>query len=86
MTRSRFRSDSIDGFTFIISPHGQGCRLSVEPEYRRNGTQSYDGWFPRFYTKPQYAKAALTRFLGEPVNWLEYINHNYISQAVSKQK
>lgn len=71
MISSRLSSDSIDGVTFIISPHGQGCRLSVEPEYRRNGTQNYDGWFPRFYTKPQYAKAALTRYLGEPVNWLD---------------
>ena len=34
-----------------------------------NGTQTYDGWFPRYYSKPQYAKAALTRFLGESVNW-----------------
>jgi hypothetical protein len=45
MISIRLSSDSIDGVTFIISPHGQGCRLSVEPEYRRNGTQNYDGWF-----------------------------------------
>lgn len=31
MTCSRLSSDSIEGFTFFISPHGQGCRLSVEP-------------------------------------------------------
>ena len=52
-----------------ISTDGNGCKLSVRPEYRRNGTQTYDGWFPRYYSKPQYAKAALTRFLGESVNW-----------------
>ena len=76
MISIRLSSDSIDGVTFIISPHGQGGRLSVEPEYRRNGTQNYDGWFPRFYTKPQYAKAALTRYLGEPVNWLDCNDHD----------
>ena len=76
MKNSLFSTDSNTGVTFTISPHGQGCKLSVEPEYRRKGTQNYDGWFPRYYTKPQYAKAALTRFLGEPVNWLDCNDHN----------
>lgn len=69
MTFILLTSDSVDGYTFLISPDGNGCKLSVRPEYRRNGTQTYDGWFPRYYSKPQYAKAALTRFLGESVNW-----------------
>lgn len=58
-----------DGYTFYISPRGTGCVLSVEPANRFNGTQSFDGRFPRTYTKPQYAKAALTKYLGEAVNW-----------------
>lgn len=69
MTSILLTSDSVDGYTFCISTDGNGCKLSVRPEYRRNGTQTYDGWFPRYYSKPQYAKAALTRFLGESVNW-----------------
>lgn len=69
MTSILLTSDSVDGYTFCISTDGNECKLSVRPEYRRNGTQTYDGWFPRYYSKPQYAKAALTRFLGESVNW-----------------
>lgn len=35
MKNSLFSTDSNTGVTFTISPHGQGCKLSVEPEYRR---------------------------------------------------
>jgi len=58
-----------DEYTFYIEPCGSGCRLTVEPANRHNGTQSFDGWFPRLYTRPQDAKAALPRFLGEAVMW-----------------
>lgn len=60
-----------DKYTFYISVSGSGCRLSVEPENRFNGTQSFDGWFPRYYSRSQDAKASLTRFLGETVIWHE---------------
>ncbi len=43
-----------------------GYRLSVSPENRHNGTQSFDGWFPRFFSEPQYAKSSLTKFLASP--------------------
>lgn len=69
MTSSLISSNSVTGYTFTISSDGQGFKLSVEPPYRHNGTQTFDGWFPRFYTKSQYAKAALTKFLGESVTW-----------------
>ncbi|BDZ90751.1 hypothetical protein VEE68_51980 (plasmid) [Escherichia coli] len=38
---------------------------------RHNGTQSFDGWFPRFFSEPQYAKSSLTKFLGESLVWEE---------------
>ncbi len=60
-----------DGYTFIITTDDTGCRLSVEPAHRHNGTQSFDGRFPRFYSSPRYAKSALTKFLGEAVSWEE---------------
>lgn len=44
MTSILLTSDSVDGYTFCISTDGNGCKLSVRPEYRRNGTQTYDGW------------------------------------------
>ena len=44
---------------------------TVSPENRHNGTQSFDGWFPRFFSEPQYAKSSLTKFLGESVVWEE---------------
>lgn len=63
-----------DRYTFIITTDDKGCRLSVEPAYRHNGTQSFDGRFPRFYTSPRYAKSALTKFLGEAVIWQESVS------------
>ncbi|HAI2561464.1 TPA: hypothetical protein HJJ02_004539 [Escherichia coli] len=56
MTSKTLISKTDDGYTFSISPYGDGYRLSVSPENRHNGTQSFDGWFPRFFSEPQYAK------------------------------
>lgn len=56
---------------FFIVPHGDEFKLYVVPENRRNGTQSYDGYFPRFYKKLSAAKAGLTKFLGKPEQWYE---------------
>lgn len=69
MTAKKLFAKIDDVYTVYISVSGSGCRLSVEPENRFNGTQSFDGWFPRYYSRPQYAKASLTRFLGETVTW-----------------
>lgn len=71
MTAKRLKSNTEDGYTFFIEPDGDGYRLTVEPAFRRNGTQSLDGWLPRFYTKARFAKAALTKFQGKPVRWEE---------------
>lgn len=60
-----------DTHTFYIVPFGSDFMLYVMPEYRRNGTQSFDGHFPRFYKSPKFAKAALTRMLGKPEQWIE---------------
>lgn len=75
MTLKRLAASSGDGYTFHITPCTIGFRLSVEPEYRYNGTQSMDGWFPRHYTRIQDARAALTRFMGEAVEWKEITNN-----------
>ncbi|WP_223228602.1 hypothetical protein [Salmonella enterica] len=71
MTSKTLISKTDDGYTFSISPYGDGYRLSVSPENRHNGTQSFDGWFPRFFSEPQYAKSSLTKFLGESLVWEE---------------
>lgn len=75
-----------DGYTFYITPcntpYKKGFRLSVEPEFRYNGTQSMDGWFPRYYDRIQDAKAALTRFMGGPVEWKDITDtHNTAHKA-----
>ncbi len=54
---------------FSIVPSGNQFSLIVKPEFRHNGTQNYDGRFPRSYSEPRYAKAALTKFLGCSVDW-----------------
>lgn len=59
---------------FLIECVNGQFRLSVEPANRSNGTQSFDGWFPRFFSKPRSAKSALTRFLGESLDWQEANN------------
>lgn len=74
MSVKRLAAPSGDGYTFYITPCATGFRLSVEPEFRYNGTQSMDGWFPRHYARMQDAKAALTRFTGEAVKWKEITN------------
>ncbi|XIH62115.1 hypothetical protein C1N60_23215 (plasmid) [Pantoea sp. SGAir0184] len=71
MTGRTLMARSSDGYTFTITSYDKGYRLSVCPENRYNGTQSFDGWFPRFYTRPQSAKSALTRFLGESLVWVD---------------
>ena len=57
--------------TFYISACFDGFKLHVEPEFRFNGTQNHNGYFPRYYKKPQYAKSVLTKFLGESLQWQE---------------
>jgi hypothetical protein len=72
MTCKTLISKTDDGYTFSISPYEDGYRLSVSPENRHNGTQLFDGWFPRFFfSEPQYAKSSLTKFLGESLVWEE---------------
>jgi hypothetical protein len=56
---------------FFIVPFKDGYDLYVEPAYRHNGTQAYDGRFPRHYKKVGAAKASLTKFLGKPEKWEE---------------
>jgi hypothetical protein len=71
MIAKRLKSTTEDGYTFFITHDGTEYCLTVEPAYRYNGTQSFDGWFPRFYSDAKFAKGALTRFLGEQVLWTE---------------
>jgi len=63
------KTQSIDGETLYLTHIGNEWRLEVEPAYRHNGTQNYDGWFPRFYTKASYAKAAVTKKFGPEWKW-----------------
>ena len=60
-----------DKETFFIIAVGAEYKLYVEPESRRNGTQAYDGYFPRFFSEVRFAKASLTKFLRKPDKWEE---------------
>lgn len=57
--------------TFYITPHGDRFKLTVDPEYRHNGTQNYDGYFPRHFKSVPAAKGCLTKFLGKPPAWTD---------------
>jgi hypothetical protein len=65
------KTDYGDEEFFFIKASGDGVILFVEPANRFNGTQNYDGYFPRYYSHTRYAKAALTRSLGKPNDWQE---------------
>ena len=56
-------------YTFYIRGSGLGLVLSVEPEFRRNGTETLDGILPRPYKRVQDAKAYITRQMGEDIKW-----------------
>lgn len=56
---------------FFIVANGDGFKLYVEPTNRRNGTQNFDAYFPRYCSTVSSAKASLTKFLGKPKSWQE---------------
>lgn len=57
--------------TFYIVPNGDRFRLEVDPPNRHNGTQNYDGYFPRFFKSVPAAKGCLSKFLGKPPAWTD---------------
>lgn len=69
MTYQRLKTQELQGETLHLVFIHDRWRLSIEPENRRNGTQSYDGWFPRYYSKASFAKAAVTRKFGRVWQW-----------------
>jgi hypothetical protein len=52
-----------DEHTLFIRYQSGRFVASVEPEYRPNGTQTWDGMFPRQYKSAGSAKAAVGRLL-----------------------
>lgn len=72
MALKGLKTEYAQGEAFFIVPHGNDFKLYVEPVYRRNGTQNYDGYFPRYFSRVSSAKSSLTRFLGKPEKWLEF--------------
>jgi len=56
--------------TLYIRRSGGGYILSAEPEFRRNGTQSFDGAFPRAYKRVQDAKGYSTKMFGSGLVWV----------------
>ncbi|USD99033.1 hypothetical protein CTT30_22975 (plasmid) [Vibrio coralliilyticus] len=71
MKTKSFKTQELDGHTFHLNYKDGEWVLTVTPEFRSNGTESFDGWCPRFYKKPCRGKAALTRFLGNEWLWEE---------------
>lgn len=45
--------------------------VTIEPEFRHNGTQVLDGRYPRTYGSVRAAKGAVTRMTGERLEWKE---------------
>ncbi len=60
-----------DEHTFFIAASGEGYKLYVDPPNRHNGTQSLDGYYPRYFKSVRAAKSSLTKYLGKPPPWQE---------------
>jgi hypothetical protein len=63
------KTQIIDGEQIFLRFDGSDWVLWIEPANRHNGTQTYDGWFPRRYKKQSAAKGALTKMLGPEWQW-----------------
>ncbi len=61
--------------TLYIRKSGGDYILSVEPEFRRNRTQSFDGEFPRTYKRAQDAKGYSTKMFGSGLDWKNIENN-----------
>jgi len=72
MKNERFKTQQIDGETLYLVSLDDTWRLTIEPRNRNNGTERYDGWFPRFYTNPKSAKASVTRKFGREWKWEKF--------------
>jgi len=85
MSYKTIKTNYGDKYTFFIKHIGSEFVLFVEPEFRNNGTQNFDGYFPRTYSHPKYAKAALTKYLGKPNPWVEVkLTLNKVTEALVK--
>jgi hypothetical protein len=69
ITKQPLKTQSLDGETLYLTYIDCEWRLTIEPANRNNGTQSYDGWFPRTYSQVSAAKAAVTRKFGREWEW-----------------
>jgi len=66
-----FKTQDVDGETLYLNYYKGTWKLTIDPPNRYNGTHKYDGWFPRFYSNPSHAKAAVTRKFGNEWQWQE---------------
>lgn len=66
---TRLQAVTQDGETYIIEPDGNEFIVSLERDYRYNGTQKYDGRFPRHCKSLRGAKTCVTKWLGFKPIW-----------------
>lgn len=69
MSNQALKTQQLNGETLYLTYMGSEWRLTIDPANRSNGTQSYDGWFPRNYSQVRSAKAAVTRKFGGEWKW-----------------
>ncbi|ODM57023.1 hypothetical protein BC455_18195 [Vibrio harveyi] len=69
MSRHSLKTQKLGDETLYLTYIDNKWELTIVPANRHNGTERYDGWFPRYYTKVSSAKAAVTRKLGREWIW-----------------
>lgn len=69
LSKKQLKTQQLDGETLYLTYIINKWWLTIEPENNRNGTQRYDGWYPRCYSKVSHAKMAVTKKLGKEWQW-----------------
>lgn len=69
MAKQPLKTQELDGETLYLTFEGKEWLLTIVPAYRSNGTERYDGWFPRHYSNVNRAKASVTRKFGREWLW-----------------
>ena len=65
----KMKTQKLCGETLFLNYVENEWILTIEPANRRDGTERYDGWFPRHYSKVSHAKVAVTKKFGREWQW-----------------
>lgn len=71
MSFKTLKTELPDGEIYRIKLSGNHFMVTLEPEFRNNGTEKYNGYFPRPCKSLRGAKSVVTKWLGYKPNWIQ---------------